>query len=221
MYGLSNKSTQKRLLTEDDKLTLKQVLEIAMTVEKASIHVKQMKSDHRHAGGILHTTPPISSCVTLSNPTCHRCGGPHLAPNCRFVNEKCLLCGKTGHIAKVCRSKPPSTSTYTPKSQGSKNSKPLNLKTNTVEVVGCQQTVSQSSSEYTMFNLSVRSPPIMVPVHLNDFSLQMELDTGAAIVKALLNPVVYTKLLLSHQPILSYVRIWEKNFRSYAQLTSM
>ena len=35
---------------------------------------------------------------------CCRCGGSHSSSACRFLKEKCHVCGKLGHIAKVCRS---------------------------------------------------------------------------------------------------------------------
>lgn len=102
--GLANESTRKRLLTEDDKLTLERALEIALRVEKATIHAKQMRSDPRLSGGILYTsqgrTESQFRTAPRPTPSCHRCGGPHLAPNCRFIHEKCRSCGKTGHIAK-------------------------------------------------------------------------------------------------------------------------
>ena len=46
-----------------------------------------------------------NSYSVRSPPVCHRCGGPHLAHVCHFIRETCRACGKTGHIAKVCRSK--------------------------------------------------------------------------------------------------------------------
>ena len=36
--------------------------------------------------------------------SCYCCGGPHLAPACKFENMLCYFC-KKGHIAKVCWSK--------------------------------------------------------------------------------------------------------------------
>uniref|UniRef100_A0A1X7VAQ5 CCHC-type domain-containing protein n=1 Tax=Amphimedon queenslandica TaxID=400682 RepID=A0A1X7VAQ5_AMPQE len=60
-----------------------------------------MKPSNKQSGGI-HTVK--GKQPARSSPTCHRCGGPHLAPACRFINEKCRACGKTAHIAEVCRS---------------------------------------------------------------------------------------------------------------------
>ena len=30
---------------------------------------------------------------------CYRCGGEHLAPDCKFKNAECHICKKVGHIA--------------------------------------------------------------------------------------------------------------------------
>ena len=46
---------------------------------------------------------------------CFRCGGSH-APNlCKFKDEKCYLCLKKGHIAKVCQSKSSNNKTFKPR----------------------------------------------------------------------------------------------------------
>ncbi|KAL3226611.1 hypothetical protein MRX96_024815 [Rhipicephalus microplus] len=40
----------------------------------------------------------------LGGGSCAGCGGPHERRFCRFRDAQCRGCGKTGHIAKVCRS---------------------------------------------------------------------------------------------------------------------
>lgn len=185
--GLANESTRKRLLTEADTLTLERAVEIASSVEKATFHAKQMKPDTRlSGGGIHHTTHSrTESQSPRVTPTCHRCGGPHLAPKCRFINEKCRSCGKVGHIAKVCRSKPASTTTTSNSQVRPKQHPKPNFRTNTVEVVTPDDPQPTSAytppDSYNMFNLSARSLPMMVSVQLNGKPLEMELDTGAAI----------------------------------------
>ena len=104
--GLVYESTRKRLLTENNDLTFERAVEIATMVEKASKQAKHMKlPDSRPSAGIHHLKGKQFSSQQQHKPTCYRCGGPHLAPSCRFIHEKYKSCGKTGHIAKVCHSK--------------------------------------------------------------------------------------------------------------------
>ncbi len=46
--GLTNESTRKRLLTEEDTLTLERALEIAISVEKATVQAKQIDLSHAY-----------------------------------------------------------------------------------------------------------------------------------------------------------------------------
>ena len=78
-----------------------QVVEIATSVERASVQTRQMKmSDSNVSVNQVkckqHTSYPVNPLKV-----CHRCGGPHLATTCHFIHETCQACGKTGHIAKV------------------------------------------------------------------------------------------------------------------------
>lgn len=75
--GLADEATRKRLLTEDSKIDFERTVEIAITVEKASTHAKSMKPSEKQPGGV-HTVK--GKQLARSSPTCHRCGGPHLAP---------------------------------------------------------------------------------------------------------------------------------------------
>ncbi|XP_075154044.1 uncharacterized protein LOC142227394 [Haematobia irritans] len=36
--------------------------------------------------------------------SCYGCGGQHTRKDCKFRNEKCITCGKVGHISKMCKS---------------------------------------------------------------------------------------------------------------------
>ena len=99
--GLADEATRKHLLTENNKIDFECTVEIAITVEKASTHAKSMKPSEKQSGGV-HTVK--GKQPVRPSPTCHRCGGPHLAPACCFINEKYRACCKTGHIAKVCHS---------------------------------------------------------------------------------------------------------------------
>ena len=37
--------------------------------------------------------------------TCYRCGGNHIAPNCKHKNAKCYRCKGEGHLANRCKTK--------------------------------------------------------------------------------------------------------------------
>ena len=102
--GLAHEAIRKRLLMEDNDLTFDRAVEIATSVERASVQARQIKCRTKvsvnQVKGKQQTSHPI-------NPpkVCYRCGGPHLSTTCRFVHETCQACGKTGRIARVCRSK--------------------------------------------------------------------------------------------------------------------
>ena len=102
------------------------------------------------------------------NPTCYRCGGPHLAPLCRFKETICRFCKKSGHVEKVCRSKAnPKQSLSAPKRNF---------------YVQEEQTLQLEDAEaYGMYTLnSSTRKPITLDVYLNDIPI-MELDTGVSL----------------------------------------
>ena len=71
--GLANEATRKRLLTEDNKIDFDRMVEVAITVEKASTHAKSMKPSEKQSGGV-HSVK--GKQPARPSPTCHRCGGP-------------------------------------------------------------------------------------------------------------------------------------------------
>ena len=105
MCGLAHEATPKHLLTEDNDLTFNRAVEIATSVERASVQARQIKiSDSKVS---VNQVKGKQQTSYLFNPlkVCYHCGGPHLATTCPFVHETYRGCGKTGHIAKVCQSK--------------------------------------------------------------------------------------------------------------------
>ncbi|KAK2147121.1 hypothetical protein LSH36_569g02027 [Paralvinella palmiformis] len=43
--------------------------------------------------------------VFNSKNSCYHCGGNHHEQKCKYINERCHWCNKTGHIARMCRAK--------------------------------------------------------------------------------------------------------------------
>ena len=103
------------------------------------------------------------------NPTCYRCGGPHLAPSCRFKETICRFCKKRGHVEKVCRSK------ANPK-------QPLSAPKRNFYVQEEQTLQLEDAEAYGMYTLnSSTRKPIILDVYLNDIPIKMELDRGASL----------------------------------------
>ena len=96
---------------------------------------------------------------------------PIIAPaDCKFRDAQCHSCGKTGHIAPVCRSRP------------------LQSKEGRVETHHLQDDeqspddAASSDSEFLLYRVGSRSSDsISVPMLLNGQELAMEVDTGAAL----------------------------------------
>ena len=93
--GVEDSRIQHRLLAELE-LTFEKAFEIAMASESAEKNVKDLQSP-----------VPVNKLKThgTQNP-CYRCGEKHKAADCRFKTAECRKCGKKGHIARVCKSKP-------------------------------------------------------------------------------------------------------------------
>ena len=210
--GLFNESTRKRLLTEDDKLTLERALEIAISVEKAGLQARQMKPSTDSRSQVHHVSHGRRSNrftqaqrPATPSPTCHRCGGPHLAPQCRFINEKCRACGKLGHISKVCRSKPQQSTTTTTSSTSlstNRSKRSSAHSTNNLEIGTLISSTSTSTclpESYDLYHLPSKSQPIIIPVMINNRKLDMELDTGAAV--SVISEATYNELLKDTTPI--------------------
>ena len=100
------------------------MVKIATNLERAKLNAQLMKSpiaSHgTHEVHLLrdHSSKHQNHFVV----SCYRCGGPHLANKCWFITEKCHSCGRTGHISKVCRSKP--STLHTHPSQAYANGRP-------------------------------------------------------------------------------------------------
>ncbi len=99
---------QRKLLAEKD-LTYDKALTLALAIEASEKDSKNLRGagqqgsvnyQSRGTGGANegHQQEPPKL-------TCYRCGGPHLAPKCKFKEAECRYCKKMGHLARVCRAK--------------------------------------------------------------------------------------------------------------------
>ena len=183
--GINHQGIQRKLLSADGELTYDSALKLALTVEAS-------ERDSKHLGAGENSNKDVHLTVSGATPrpkggnkiTCYRCGGPHLAPQCKHLESVCHFCKKKGHLATVCRSKashassdkpppalPPSTRDHGSKKKPSKHTNQVN-----------ELYPSDSEHEYDMHALTdKRSAPYMLDIELNNIPVQMELDTGAAV----------------------------------------
>ena len=95
---------QRRLLQENS-LTFQTAFETAQAMEIAARDINDIQSRPHNRPSSSSLQEPVHLVRKHTKPpTCHRCGGQHLAPQCKFLDAICRACGKKGHIAKVCRS---------------------------------------------------------------------------------------------------------------------
>ena len=132
---------------------------------------------------IEHAPNPNSLCIqkkTLpanSYPSsavkCYRCGGSHLAMECRFRNSTCHFCHKRRHIVKVC----------TMKSRVNSGTWRSEVKPKQTNWIKQDEIKHEEELEYMMFNVgsNPQKNPVLVEVAVDKAPLQMQVDTGASV----------------------------------------
>ena len=170
VWGIKDASIQKRLLAEQ-KLTYTKAIELALGLEAAAQNVQTLKDPSREA-----VRPPENRGVNTITPvskslTCHRCGkAGHIAPKCRFKDTVCHQCGKKGHLKAVCRSKP----------RGNVSRRRGNAR----NVRHVQEDDDSTEEELPLHCIGTRKDsvqPLKIRVTVDDRSMDMEVDTGAAV----------------------------------------
>ena len=156
---------QKRLRTEGDKLLLTKAISIAQSYKTAEKDATKLLPQDANS----HRVHPAPATVAPSK-KCYRCTkAGHWPSAYRFKKERCHNCNKVGHIKRAC--------TAPPKGTAVRN----------VQLVSESDTTNTNSTtavghEYPLFTVTApQTPPIVIPVKINDKQIQMELDTGAAV----------------------------------------
>ena len=160
-------------------------MEIAQGMEAAGQDVQKLQQQQQ-SQTVQHIQQKLPHKPTFSNSynnqhqarVCYRCDGNHQQSTCRFRDAICRSCGKKGHISKVCRSKP----------QHRDKDNPLKPQQNYIQVDGeippvpCPNQGSASKEDiYHLFTVRDRSNPMMVKLKINSSTVDMEVDTGAAL----------------------------------------
>ena len=159
--GLCHNTIQRWLLSETT-LTYHKALEIARGMDRPTERQRFLSRQTQQS--IKLGTRSQKSRVFQS---CHHCGRSNYKPaDCKFKDVQCHSCGKTWHIAPVCRSRP------------------LQSKKGRAETHHLQDDeqssddAANSDSEFLLYKVGSRSSdPISVPMLLE----VMEVDTGTAL----------------------------------------
>ena len=168
--GVRDSRVQKRLLAES-VLTFQKAFKLVQTAELADKNAEELQK--QSSSNVHNLYPNRRSAPPPSHYPCSRCGGKHSAKDCRFRNVDCHKCGKTGHLAKVCRSKPK----LTPDARRQKKGRHAHK---------LQEDLSdgdKSADEYGLYHVNKkrgRIRPLLVTVKAHSANLEMELDTGAS-----------------------------------------
>ena len=190
--GVNHDTIQRKLLAETD-LTYEKAYTLAQAIEASERDTLDLKGSKNSSAPLL-PLPEVNYSRTFKhskgkiptkrgNPTCYRCGGPHLAPACKFINSECKFCKKKGHIARVCRKA----------QQESKVGKETNFV--------LQDMPEDQCADHTHSLCVVRdqaSDPLHVQVALNTVQVEMLLDTGASV--SLINLPTY-QMLQQHKVV--------------------
>ena len=185
--GINNPGIQRRLLSEDN-LDFKKAYDLALAMEAAAKNsrtlqqasnspsietpVEDVRKIRKQFTSSKHPQSRTQTATTSAG-TYMRCGARnHPAARCKYRTAKCYNCSKVGHIASVCRSRPPvyrEDRSKDVKSLGSSIVTPgLSLKDNTYSLF------SLPSTDHTRH-------PITLNVKLDGIPHFMELDTGASV----------------------------------------
>ncbi len=127
--GVNHEGIQRKLLAAKE-LNYKRAYELATSVEVAERNSKDLRNSNKPfpTESVHYSFRPsnYSSRSSTSNRsirnspqpsgsssnnevhrsvTCYRCGGPHLAPECKYQDAVCRYCKKKDHLQQVCRTK--------------------------------------------------------------------------------------------------------------------
>lgn len=127
LFGLESRSTCDEIISKEAK-DFKEAYEIAQRLEashKSAIEMKDTSASHT---SVMESTFKVGYDSTkfknrpkynatrspkkekahednTNRYSCYGCGGSHLRSQCKFRSATCFVCNRTGHIAKVCKSR--------------------------------------------------------------------------------------------------------------------
>ncbi len=173
--SLRNEAVQRRLLTKPDTLTFARAVEVAEGMEAAEINTQQWK-------GAEAMVQVVTRAKDAEQP-CYRCGRSNYPPaECHFRDATCHFCGRKGHISRVCRSRKAAEQPAAGRRQLERKDRGVRQQRTTKWMQLESSGEKNEPEELPLFQIGARSShPITVEIMVNNKTLEMELDTGAAV----------------------------------------
>ncbi|XP_062620772.1 uncharacterized protein K02A2.6-like [Saccostrea cucullata] len=171
--GLRNEHIQKKLLSEAE-LTFTSATDIAVAMETAARDATELQSKHSpsasvhklHAKKKSHGYGGTSGKYTpKGGKSCFRCNGDHNPQSCYYRDKECFKCHKKGHSKHACRSQKKNKMSVHMINQNDSSDSDIYIKTLEMDINSMRRSDDV-----------IRITPIV-----NSVSLEMELDTGAAV----------------------------------------
>ena len=174
----------RRFALREEKLTLENLLSKARALEASEAQAKDIE---------VSLEKSEAKCVQFvrknTSQKCYRCGfsWPHKNNLCPATEETCRQCGKTGHFARVCKSRTQSKSHTVSQPRQNKRLVPKRTPfSSSIRQVQEQEEShheTDSSEEEYLFTCMNKADGTMpkVKVKINDIPITMILDTGASL----------------------------------------
>ncbi|KAK0146771.1 hypothetical protein N1851_013888 [Merluccius polli] len=204
--GVADDRMQRRLLAEPE-LTFERALKVALAMETATRDVRDLQLKTLD-GTVSKAAPQLLVHNVESNHkgqgkatplTCYRCGGEHMAKDCRFINEKCHACGKKGHVKRVCKSSPSAGHQLRGEGKHKQFGKSFrnDKKQSAHHISESPESVTSDEGEvFTIYKLTepkiTKVDPITAQLNINKNIVTFEVDTGCSVT--ILSKTEYAKL---------------------------
>ena len=173
---INHEQIQRRLLAEST-LDFKKAMKIATSMETAIKNAKDLANQTASGNDSLNRVGDEAQRDQQRTRTadCRRCGGRHNPQQCKLKDAECFVCHKKGHIARKCRNRQKGDGQSKRKEQTPNSGKPKNYLDREGEVE------KEQVNNYTLYSLGgQKAEPYVVEVLLNEESVKMEVDAGAA-----------------------------------------
>ena len=192
VIGVRNDHLGERLLSEDaSTLTFEAAVNRAETVERAT-KARSLMTNASTPHTVLNVERDADARSKEQQHCqrkiyCYQCGAPGQKkghPNCKAKNAECRKCGKRGHLAKVCRTKPQ-------RGREEQQRGPIEGKANQIQD-------DSEETDFTVFSVSTDNHAF---VYINDKLMKCVADTGASlnIMPKNLCPVQFNTVSLSSE----------------------